>query len=156
MRAWVDRYASLLVLVTLLVVPGAVLVLYVGGSQPTMCMALSCPPPTPSPVPLIGTRDGVLTVLTALVVVWLGATIALLDLLWHRDRRRLKSLLLGVAVAAVFASVAGFGLGAANGHRLRTGAETALPSAAVTAFLVLWIGVAWAVATLGSRGRETG
>lgn len=109
MRAWVDRRARLLVLVTLLVVPGAVLVLFVGGSQSSGCLALTCPPPTPGPVPVIGTRDGVVMVLTGLALVWLGATVALLDLLWHRGRRRLVGLLLGMAVAAVLASVAASG-----------------------------------------------
>jgi hypothetical protein len=153
-RAWVDRHTRLLVLVTLLAVPGAALVLLVGGSQDPAFFGGGVPPA----VPVIRTSDGSMmarTVASGLALVWLGATVALLDLLWHGGRRRLLGLLLAVPVAAGLAAIVGFGLHVSHGHRLRAGAETGLLIAAGTAFLLLWIGLAVAVATLGSRGRQT-
>ena len=96
---------------------------------------------TPGPFPLIGTRDGVIAVTTALGIGWITSAAVLAGSFWRRDRQAAVRMALVMVGAAFMAGVMAFGAGYIAGRRLLAGAEAATIATFIVGLLALIVGL---------------
>ena len=151
----VDRPVRMLLATVLVTAPLlAIAVLVLGGEQVAPCLA---PMPGcgahPGPVPIIGTRAGVIVTLAGLAICWLCAAVLLLGGLWRRRPEVVLRLVGGVFMFASVAAVVGFGYGWLAGG-LRDGALDAAWFALTTMTVLFVMGVAIAALLTPQRRRR--
>lgn len=131
----------------------AVTILLFGGSLPSNCLALDCPPPEPG-LPIIGTTTGLQWTLAGTILAWLLAGAWLLRRLARRGHPLLLEAVRTTLVGGFLGGGLGFAYGLLEGHRLRAGAELAVIVAIIGVILAWEIRLAWLALRAGPDPRR--